>query len=151
MHEYHQLNKVTINNKSTLPRINDLFDQRGENVPKMIVRTRYGHYEFIVMSFCLTNTLESFMDLMNEVFRKCLDAFVTVVINDILVYSKNEGDHMGHLRVVFHTIMEDQLYAKYSKREFCLRSVTFLGHIISSEGVEVHPRKTEAMKNVLNL
>ena len=91
------------------------------------------------------------MDLMNEVFRKYLDAFITVFINDSLVYSKNEGDHMGHLRVVSHTIMEHQLYAKYSKCEICLRSVTFLGHIICSEGVEVHPRKTEAMKNVLNL
>ena len=103
------------------------------------------------MSFGLTNAPMVFMDLMNRVFQSYLDLFVVDFIDHILVYSKNEGDHMGHLRVVLHTIMEHQLYAKYSKCEFCLRSVTFLGHIISSEGVEVHPRKTEAMKNVLNL
>ena len=87
------------------------------------------------------------MDLMNSVFQSYLDLFVIVFIDDILVYSKNEDDHMAHLRIVLQTLKEHQLYAKYSKYEFWLRSVTFLGNIISSEGVEVDPRKTKAMKN----
>ena len=98
------------------------------------------------MSFSLTDAQTAVMDLMNKVFRNFLDYFVIVFIEDILVYSKNEDDHMGHLRVVLQTDNKHQLYAKYSKCEFWLRSVTFLGHIISSEGVEVDPRKTEAMQ-----
>ena len=86
------------------------------------------------------------MDLMNRMFQNHLDSFVIVFIDDILVYSKNEGDHMGHLRVVLQTLKEHQLFAKYSKCDFWLRTVTFLGHIISSKGVEVDPRKTEAAK-----
>ena len=86
------------------------------------------------------------MDLTNRVFLNYLDSFVIVLIDDIVVHSKNEGDHMGHLRVVLQTLKEHQLYAKYSKCEFWLRSVNFLGHIISSEGVEVDPWKMEAMK-----
>ena len=96
--------------------------------------TRYGHYEFLVMSFGLTNALAAFMDLMNSVSQNYLDSFVIFFIDDILVYSKNEGDHMGHLRVVLQTLKGHQLFAKYIKCEFWLRSVTFLGHIISREG-----------------
>ena len=99
------------------------------------------------MSFRLTNAPTTFMDLMNRVFRNYLDSFVIVFINNILVYLKNEGDHMNHLRVVLQVLKENQLFAMYCKCEFWLRSVTFLGHIISSEGVEVDPRKTEAVKN----
>ena len=84
---------------------------------------------------------------MNRVFRNYLDSFVIVYIDDILIYSKNEGNHMNHLRVVLQVLKEHQLFAKYSKCEFFLRSVTFLSHIISSEGVNVDPRKTEAVKN----
>ena len=97
------------------------------------------------MSFCLTNASVKFMDLMNRLFRDYLDSFVIVFIDDTLVYLKNENDHMVHLRV--QTLKTHQLYAKYSKYEFLLRSVTFLVYIISSEGVEVHPRKMEAVKN----
>ena len=82
------------------------------------------------------------MDLMNRVFRNYLNSFVTIFSDDILVYSINKDDHMSHLRVVLQTLKEYQLYAKYSKYEFYLRSMTFLGHIISSEEVEVDPRKT---------
>ena len=87
------------------------------------------------------------MDLMNRVFQNYLDSFVIVFINDIFVYSKNEDDHMGHLRVVLQTLKEHQLYAKYSKFEFWMRLLTFHGQIIFSEGVKVDPRKTEAIKN----
>ena len=118
----------------------------GEDVPKTSFRTRYGHYDFLVMSFGLTNAL-AFMDLMNRVFRIYLDLFVIVFTDDILAYSKNEEDHMCHLRVVLQTLKEHQLYSKYSKCDLCQRSVTFLGHIISSEEVEVDPMKMEAVKN----
>ena len=93
------------------------------------------------MSFGLTNAAEIFMDLMNRVFQNYLDSFVIFFIDDILVYSKNESDHMVHLRVVLQNFKEHQLFAKYRKCEFLLRSVAFHGHIISSEGVEVDPRK----------
>ena len=86
--------------------------EKGEDVPKMAFRTRYGHYEFLVMSFGLTNAPTTFMDLMNKVFQNYLDSFVIVFIDDILVYCKNEDDHMGHLRVLLQTLKEYQLYAK---------------------------------------
>ena len=86
----------------------------------------------MVMSFCLTNALVEFMDLINRVFQNYLDLFVIVFIDDMLVYLKNEEDDMGHLRVVLQTLKEHQMYAKYSKCEFWLRSVIFLCHIISS-------------------
>ena len=85
------------------------------------------------MSFGLTNAPVAFMDLMNRVFQNYLDLCVIVFINNILVYSKNEEDHMGHLRVVLQTLKEHQLYTKYSKCEFWLRSVTLIRHVISSE------------------
>ena len=87
------------------------------------------------MTFGHTNALAAFMDLMNRVFQNYLGSFVIVFIDDILVYCKNEDDHMGHLRVVMHTLKEHQLYANYSKSVFWLRLVTFLGHIFSNKGV----------------
>ena len=99
------------------------------------------------MSFSLTNALTTFMDLMNRVFRFYLDSFVIVFIVDNLVYSKIKGNLMDHLWVVLQVLKENKLFAKYSKCKFWLRSVAFLGHIISSEGVEVDPRKSEALKN----
>ena len=99
------------------------------------------------MSFGLTNALAVFMDLMNRVFLNYLYSFVIVFIDDILVYSKNEVDHMVHLMVVLQTLKEHQLFAKYSKCGYWLRSVACLGHSISSEGVEVDRRKMEAVNN----
>ena len=99
------------------------------------------------MSFGLTNAPVTFMDLMNRVFRSYQDSFVIVFIDDILVYSENEGDHMDHLRVVLQVLKENQLFGKYRKCEFWLSSVAFLSHIISSEAVEIDPRKTETVKN----
>ena len=99
------------------------------------------------MSFGLTNTSKAFMDLMNRVFQCYLDSFIVVFIDNLLVYLYNEGDLIGHLRVVLQTIKEYQLFSKYRNYEFWLKSVTFLCHIISSEGVKVDPRKIEAMKN----
>ena len=114
-------------------------------MPKTVFRTRYGHYEFLVMSFRLTNVPAAFMDLMNRVFRPFLDRFVIVFIDDILVYSKSKAEHAMHLRLVLQTLREHQLYAKFSKCEFWLEEVAFLGHVVSKEGIQVDPKKIEAI------
>ena len=137
--DYRELNKVTIQNQYLLPRIDDLFDQlqgarvfskidprsgydqlkiRSEDVPKIAFRTRYGHYEFLVMPFRLTNAPAVFMDLMNRIFQPYLDQFVIVFIDDILIYLDSKEDHEEHLRVVLQILRENQLYAKFSKCQF---------------------------------
>ncbi|KAL0556761.1 hypothetical protein IC582_005277 [Cucumis melo] len=164
--DYRELNKVTVKNRYPLPRIDDLFDQlqgatvfskidlrsgyhqlriKDGDVPKTAFRSRYGHYEFIVMSFGLTNAPTVFMDLMNRVFRKFLDTFVIVFIDDILIYSKTEAEHEEHLRMVLQTLRDNKLYAKFSKCEFWLKQVSFLGHVVSKAGVSVDPAKIEAV------
>ncbi|KAL5565101.1 hypothetical protein UlMin_028265 [Ulmus minor] len=164
--DYRGLNKVTIQNKYPLPRIDDLFDQlkgavvfskidlrsgyhqlriKESDIPKSAFRTRYGHYEFLVMPFGLTNAPAAFMDLMNRVFKAYLDKFVIVFIDDILVYSRSQEEHANHLRMVLQTLVEHRLYAKFSKCEFWLQSVQFLGHVISKDGLSVDPAKIEAV------
>ena len=91
---------------------------RGDYIPKTAFRTRYGHYEFLVMSFCITNALTDFMELINRVFQNYLYSFVIIFIDDIFVYSKNEGDRIAHLRIVLQILKEHEFYAKYSKCEF---------------------------------
>src|SRR5262249_5311592 len=108
-------------------------------------RTRYGHYEFLVMSFGLTNAPAVFMDLMNRVFRPYLDLFVVVFIDDVLIYSPDEESHREHLRVVLETLRTHQLYAKFNKCAFWLESVQFLGHVISKDGIAVDPSKIQAV------
>ena len=112
---------------------------------KTAFRTRYGHYEFLIILFGLTNAPAAFMDLMNHVFRPYVDRFFLVFIDDILVYSKDQEDHDTHLRVVLETLRKKQLYAKMSKCEFWLREVSFLGHIVSEEGIRVDPSKIEVI------
>ena len=164
--DYRQLNKLTVKNKYPLPRIDDLFDQlkgasifskidlrsgyhqlkiKDADVHKTAFRTRYGHYEFLVMPFGLTNAPAAFMDLMNRVFRPYVDHFVVVFIDDILVYSKDRESHDTHLRVVLEILRKEQLYAKLSKCEFWLTEVSFLGHIVSKEGIQVDPKKIEVV------
>ena len=166
--DYRQINKVTVKNKYPLPRIEDLFDQlkgagvfskidlrsgyyqlrvKEGDVPKTAFRTRYGHYEFLVMPFGLTNAQAAFMDLMNRVFRPYVDQFVVVFIDDILVYSKDAQEHEQHLRIVLETLREKKLYAKLSKCDFWQKEVSFLGHIVSAEGIRVDPAKIEAVVN----
>ena len=116
---------------------------RRSHIPKTAFVTRYGLYEFTVMSFGLTNAPAYFMYLMNKVFIKYLDKFVVVFIDDILVFSRNEIEHEKHLRMVLQKLREHQLYAKLSKCEFWLKEVSFLGHIISSGGVAVDPKKVQ--------
>ena len=120
---------------------------RESDNPKMAFRTRYGHYEFLVMSFRLTNIPTAFMDLMNWVFRPYLDRFVIVFINNILVYSRIELEHEIHLGLVLQTLRQHQLYAKFSKCEFWLSRVGFLGHVVSADGIYVDPQKVEAVEN----
>jgi hypothetical protein len=162
--DYRPINAVTIKNKYPLPRIDVLFDQlagakvfskidihsgyhqikiRLCDIPKTAFSTRYGLYEFLVMSFSLTNAPAYFMYLMNSVFMTELDKFVVVFINDILIYSKNEKELVEHLRVVLQRLRDHKLYAKLSKCEFWLDSVKFIGHTISKEGISVDPSKVQ--------
>jgi hypothetical protein len=114
---------------------------RPSDVPKTTFITKYGVYEFTVMSFGLTNALAYFMYLMNNVFMDYLDQFVVVFIDDILVYSQNEQEHEEHLRKVLQRLRDYQLYAKLSKCEFWISEVLFLGHIINRDGLVVDPKK----------
>jgi hypothetical protein len=162
--DYRPLNAVIIKNKYPLPRIDILFDQlfkakvfskidlrsgyhqikiRPQDVPKTALSTRYGLYEYLVMSFRLTNALAYFMYLMNSVFMSELDKFVIVFIDDILIYSENEEDYAEHLRIVLTRLREHQLYAKFSKCEFWLKTVPFLGHVLSENGISVDPSKVQ--------
>ena len=164
--DYRQLNRVTIRNQYPLPRIDELFDQlqgsrvyskldlrsgyhqlrvQEGDVPKTAFRTRYRHYEFLVMPFGFTNAPATFMDLMNRVFQPYLDRFVIVFIDDILVYSSSPEEHSEHSRIVLQTLREKQLYDKLSKCHFWLDKVAFLGHVISAEGVSVDPYKIEVV------
>jgi Reverse transcriptase (RNA-dependent DNA polymerase) len=160
--DYRQLNKMTIKNKYPLPRIDDLMDQlvgacifskidlrsgyhqirvKQEDISKTAFRTRYGHYEYLVMPFGVTNAPGVFMEYMNRVFHPYLDNFVVVFIDDILVYSKTREEHEEHLRIVLQTLRDRQLYAKLSKCEFWLGEVSFLGHVVSRGGIAVDPSK----------
>ncbi|CAA0827097.1 Uncharacterized mitochondrial protein AtMg00860, partial [Striga hermonthica] len=164
--DYQELNALTVKNRYPLPRIEDLFDQlrgasvfskidlrsgyhqlkiRESDISKTAFRTRYGHYEFVVMPFGLSNASTVFMDLMNRVFHPFLDQFVIVFIDDILFYSRDIDQHKEHLRIVLETLRREKLYAKFSKCEFWLNRVAFFGHIVTARGIEVDPSKIEAV------
>jgi hypothetical protein len=166
--DYRSLNEVTIKNKYSLPWIEDIFDQmkgasvfskidlrsvyhqlkiRESDISKTAFRTRYGLYEYTVMSFGLTNMPAYFMYLMNKVFMEHLDKFVVVFIDDILIFSKTEEEHEKHLRLVLEKLRSNKLYTKFSKCGFWLTKVAFLGHVISIGGVSVDVGK---VKDVLN-
>ena len=118
---------------------------RETNIPKTAFRTRYGHFEFKVMPFELTNTPVAFMDLMHRVFQPYLDQFVVAFVDDILIYSQSEWEQEFHLRIVLQLLRGHQLYAKFSKCEFWLTEVRFLGHVVSASRVSVDPEKVEAV------
>ncbi|GJS44294.1 putative reverse transcriptase domain-containing protein [Tanacetum coccineum] len=160
--DYRELNKLTVKNRYPLPRIDDLFDQlqgssvyskidlrsgyhqlrvREEDIPKTAFRTRYGHYEFQVMPFGLTNAPAVFMDLMNRVCKPYLDKFVIVFIDDILIYSKNKQEHEEHLKQILELLKKEELYAKFSKCEFWIPKVQFLGHVIDNKGLAGYYRR----------
>ncbi|GKE85651.1 putative reverse transcriptase domain-containing protein, partial [Tanacetum coccineum] len=161
--DYRELNKLTVKNRYPLPRIDDLFDQlqgsiiyskidlrsgyhqlrvREEDIPKTAFRTRYGHYEFRVMPFGLTNAPAVFMDLMNRVCKPYLDKFVI---------SRNEKEHEEHLKTILELLKKEELYAKFSKCDFWINTVKFLGHVIDSSGIHVDPTKIEVVKNWASL
>jgi hypothetical protein len=165
---YPSLNEVTIKNNYPLPWIEDLSNQmkgasvfskidlrsgyhqlkiRESDIPKIAFHTRYGLYEYTMMSFGLTNAPAYFMYLMNKVFMEYLDKFMIVFIDDILIFSKTEEEHETHLRLVLEKLRAHQLYAKFSKWEFWLSEVAFLGHVISVGGVSVDLGK---VKDVLD-
>ncbi|GKC04493.1 putative reverse transcriptase domain-containing protein [Tanacetum coccineum] len=167
--DYRELNKLTVKNHYPLPRIDDLFDQvqgssmyskidlrlgyhqlriKEEDIPITAFRTWYGHFEFQVIPFGLTSTSAMFMDLMSRVSKPCLDKFVIVFIDDILVYSKDKEEHGKHLRIIFELLKKERLYVKFSKCDFWLDSVQFLGHVIDRSGVHVDPAKIEAIKSL---
>nr|GEY93058.1 putative reverse transcriptase domain-containing protein [Tanacetum cinerariifolium] len=120
---------------------------REEDISKTAFKTRYEHYEFQVMSFGLTNAPAVFMDLMNQVCKPYLDKFVIVFIDDILIYSKNKQEHEEHLKLILELLKKEQLYAKFSKCEFWIPKVQFLGHVIDSQGIHVDPTKIESIKD----
>jgi hypothetical protein len=115
----------------------------AEDIPKTAFMTRYGLYEYLVMSFGLTNAPAHFMYLMNSVFMPELDKFVVVFIDDILIYSRSMEEHEEHLLIVRQRLWEQQLYAKFSKCEFWIKEVPFLGHVVSPEGITVDPGKVK--------
>jgi hypothetical protein len=116
---------------------------KPSDIPKTAFSTRYTLYEYLVISFGITNAPAYFMYLMNSVFMLELDKFVIVFIDDILIYSKNLEDHARHLHIILQRLREHYLYAKFSKCEFCLDTVKFLGHTISSDGISVDPSKVQ--------
>ncbi|GJQ93322.1 putative reverse transcriptase domain-containing protein [Tanacetum coccineum] len=120
---------------------------RNKDIPKTAFRTRYGHYEFQVMPFGLTNAHVVFMDLMNRVCKPYLDTFVIVFIDDILIYSRNKEEHANYLRIILELLKKEKLYSKFSKCDFWIHIVQFLGHLIDSQGLHVDPAKIEAVKN----
>ncbi|GJS75414.1 putative reverse transcriptase domain-containing protein [Tanacetum coccineum] len=166
--DYRELNKLTVKNRYPLLRIDDLFDQlqgscvyskidqrsgyhqlriREEDILITAFWTRYGHYEFQVMPFGLNNVPAVFMDLMNRVCKPYLNKFVIVFIDDILIYSKSKEEHEEHLKIILGLLKKEQLYAKFSKCDFWLDSVKFLGHVIDSKCIHIDPSKIEAIKN----
>ena len=165
--DYRDLNRITIKNKYPLPRVEELFDRlRGskcfskidlrsgyhqvrihpDDISKTAFRTRYGHFEFMVLPFGLTNAPATFMHLMQSIFGPHLDNFVIVFLDDILIYSNSLSDHKKHLRVVLDLLRQHKLYAKESKCEFFKSSVSFLGHVVGEEGISMEEDKVKAIR-----
>ncbi|GJS21935.1 putative reverse transcriptase domain-containing protein [Tanacetum coccineum] len=168
--DYRELNKLTIKNRYPLPRIDDLFDQlqgaccfsaidlrsryhqlkvREEDIPKTAFRTRYGGTLGTTSCIWVTNAClpAIFMDFNNPRLLSVWDKFVIVFIDDILIYSKSEEEHEVHLKMILDLLKKEKLYAKFSKCEFWLQEVQFLGHVVNHDGIHVDPSKVESVKN----
>jgi len=164
--DYRALNKLTVKNRYPLPRIEDLFDRlRGatcfskidldsayhqvrvkpDDIPKTAFTTRYGHFEFLVLSFGLTNAPATFQTLMNDVLRPYLDKFVIVYLDDILIYSRNREEHLEHVRLVLEALRQHKLYAKMAKCEFLQTKIGFLGHVLQQGSISTDPDKCKAI------
>ena len=166
--DYRPLNQATVKNNGSLPNIEELFDQllgakyfskldlrsgyhqirvHPDDIPKTAFNSRYGHFEFLVMPFGLCNAPATFMQLMQEVFRDCLDHFVIVYLDDILIYSKTAEEHAAHLETVLALLRKHQLYAKLSKCQFYQQRIKFLGHTVSGDGISVDEDKIKAIQD----
>jgi hypothetical protein len=166
--DYRALNQVTIKSKYPLPRIDVLFEQlrdakvfskidlnsgchqlriREEDIEKTTFSTRYGHYEYVVMSFGLTNAPAAFMEAMNGMLHEYLDDFVVVFLDDILIYSQTEEDHERHLSLVLDSLRKNQFYAKLKKCAFWLSEVAFLGHVINQHSISVDTKNVAFVVN----
>lgn len=166
--DYRGLNAITVKNRYPLPRVDDLLDklrgsayfssidlQQGYNqiriadsdIPKTAFRSPFGHYEYTVLSFGLVNAPATFQAVMNRVFSLYLDKFVVCYLDDILVFSKTREEHIQHLRLVFDILRREQLYAKRSKCHWAQPQVEYLGHIVSSDGIRMDPRKSAVVRD----
>ena len=164
--DHKALNKLTIKNRYPLSRINDLFDQLvdscvfssldlsqryhqirilEEDVAKTTFRVPFGHYQFKVLSFGLTNAPTTFQGVMNRIFHQYLEKFVLVYLDDILVFSKTPKEHIEHLRVVFDVLCKKKLYAKLAKCHFAKNELEYLGHVVGKDGIKVDPKKIETI------
>jgi len=165
--DYRALNKITIKNRYPLPRIDELLDRllhakvfskmdlasgyhqvriEEDSIPKTAFRTRYGHFEYTVLPFGLTNAPATFMRLMNDVFADLLDECVIIYLDDILIYSQDEKSHMEHLRMVFDRLRKEKLYVKAKKCSFMKSEIEFLGHVVSADGIRTDPNKIKAIE-----
>ena len=166
--DYQMLNRLTVKNRYPLPWVDDLLDQlKGakvfskidlksgyhqiriamKDIPKMVFYTRYGHYEWRVLPFGLTNAPAMFMSLMNDVLRPFLGKFVVIYIDDILVYSRNEEEHEEHLEQVLQKLREHKLYANPEKCEFGKTSIEYLGFVIGPNRIRPDPSKMKAISS----
>lgn len=155
-HKYHfphiddlfdQLQGASVFSKINLRFIYNLLTVRDSDISKSAFKTHYGHYEFIIMSFGMTNGPVSFIESINWVVQLYLYSFVIIFIDDIFVYSKNEIDHVRRLKGVHKKLWEAKLYVEFSTCEFWLESMTFLGHTVSKEVIMDYPAKVETICN----
>ena len=166
--DYRSLNKLTVKNRYPLPRIDDLLDQlqgakifssldllsgyhqvpiHASDIPKTAFRTPQGSFQFKVLSMGLTNAPSTFAHVMNNVFKDLLGKSVLIYLDDILVFSKDPGEHVKHVREVMEVLRAHKLYAKLAKCEFGKEKLAFLGHVVSAEGIQVDPKKAELVKD----
>ena len=166
--DYRALNRVTVHNRYPLPQIEELLDRlRGaklftkidlwsgyhqirvhpSDVHKTVFRTRYGHFEFLVLPFGLTNAPATFMHLMHSIFREQLDDFIVIFLDDILVYSRDLVSHVAHVCKTLEILRQHHLYSKVSKCSFFQSSVEYLGHVVSDKGLSPDPAKVQAVSN----
>lgn len=169
--DYRTLNKKTIKNHYPIPRIDELIDElhgavyfskidllfgyhhirvRDEDVHKTAFKCHYGHYEFLVMSFRLTNSLATFQSCMNQVSILQLKKFVLVFFDDSMIYNKTWEDHLKHIQEVIDILEKNSFYAKMSKCEFGMTEILYLIHKISTQGVSVDEEKSRLFKSGLD-